>query len=296
MSKKPIPVYSINQFQKEQPDNLLYEVEPFDHNRSFKVEYPHRHDNFYEILFITKGSGSYTIDLQTYPISPDHIFFVSPGQVHTIDFSEDIQGYIFLFTSGFYLFHKEGASKTDFPFFHRLSGHTPPLHLQDKVEMIRLFEMACQEQKQPQSGTDVVIRSLLEIILVHCKRLYSLSEDDAKLPKGRLLVKRFQKLVEENIGLKWGVKEFAALLAVTPAHLNETVKDHTGVTASSHIHELIILESKRLLTHTELTVSEISEKLFFEDSSYFARYFKKYTGTSPSEFKGKEFKEKKVKK
>ncbi|HSZ72304.1 MAG TPA: AraC family transcriptional regulator [Cytophagaceae bacterium] len=289
MSKKPIPIYSINQFQKAQPDNLLYEVEPFDHNRSFKVEYPHRHDNFYEILFITQGSGNYTIDLQNYPISPDHIFFVSPGQVHTIDFSKDIQGYIFLFTSDFYLFDKEGKkNKTDFPFFHRLSGHTPPLYLQEADEMIRLFEMACKEHKQPQTGTDIVIRSLLDIILVHCKRLYSLSDDETKLPKGRLLVKRFQYLIEEHIGLKWGVKEFAALLAVTPAHLNETVKEHTGITASGHIHEQIILESKRLLTHTELTVSEISEKLFFEDSSYFARYFKKYAQVSPSEFREKQ--------
>ena len=89
------------------------------------------------------------------------------------------------------------------------------------------------------------------------------------------------------MGLNWGVKEFAAQLSVTPAHLNESVKEHTGITASSHIKEQIILESKRLLTHTELTVSEISVRLFFEDSSYFAKYFKKSTGISPSAYRTK---------
>lgn len=287
MSKKPIPVYSIKQFQRAQPDNVLYEVEPFDKNRSFTVEYPHRHDNFYELLFITEGSGNYTIDLQTYPILPNSIFFVSPGQVHTIDFSDDIKGYIFLFTSTFYLFDKEGKRKSnDYPFFHQLSGHTPPIQLEASEEMLGLFEMACQEQRQPQENTDTIIRSLLEIMLVKCKRLYRTNTKE-HLSKGRLLIKRFQQLIEENVGLNWGVKEFAAQLSVTPAHLNESVKDHTGITASSHIKEQIILESKRLLTHTELTVSEISVRLFFEDSSYFAKYFKKSTGISPSVYRAK---------
>lgn len=288
MAKKPIPVYSINQFQRAQPDNVLYEVEPFDHNRSFKVEYPHRHDSFYELLFITKGSGTYTIDLQSYPVVPNTIFFVAPGQVHTIDFSEDIKGYIFLFTSAFYLFDKEGRkNQADYPFFHQLNGHTPPIQPEIPEEMIHLFEMACQEQRNPQQHTDTIIRSLLEIMLVKCKRLYNLSNSTEPLSKGRLLVKKFQRLIEEQVGLAWGVKEFAAQLSVTPAHLNESVKDHTGITASGHIKEQIILESKRLLSHTELTVSEIAERLYFEDSSYFAKYFKKATNMSPSAFRSK---------
>ncbi len=288
IAKKPIPVYSINQFQRAQPDNVLYEVEPFDRNRSFKVEYPHRHDSFYELLFITEGSGTYTIDLQSYPVFPNTIFFVAPGQVHTIDFSEDIKGYIFLFTSAFYLFDKDGRkNQADYPFFHPLNGHTPPIQPEFPEEMILLFEMACQEQRNPQQHTDTIIRSLLEILLVKCKRLYHLSNTTEPLSKGRLLVKKFQRLIEEQIGLAWGVKEFAAQLSVTPAHLNESVKDHTGITASGHIKEQIILESKRLLSHTELTVSEIAERLYFEDSSYFAKYFKKATKMSPSEFRSK---------
>jgi len=286
MAKKPIPVYRINQFQKAQTDNVLYEVGPFDRNRSFKVEYPHRHDSFYELLFITEGSGSYTIDLQTYPILPNTIFFVSPGQVHTIDFSDDIKGYIFLFTSAFYLFDKEGRkSQADYPFFHQLSGHALPVQLESPEEISYLFEMACHEHSNPAQHTETIVRSLLEILLVKCKRLYTTSDSTEHISKGRLLVKNFQRLIEENIGLSWGVKEFAAQLSVTPAHLNESVKDHTGITASGHIKEQIILESKRLLSHTELTVSEISERLSFEDSSYFAKYFKKATGLAPSAFR-----------
>ena len=286
MAKKPIPVYRINQFQKAQTDNVLYEVGTFDRNRSFKVEYPHRHDSFYELLFITQGSGSYTIDLQTYPILPNTIFFVSPGQVHTIDFSDDIKGYIFLFTSAFYLFDKEGRkSQADYPFFHQLNGNIAPVRLESPEEMCTLFEMACIENTTPAQHSETLIRSLLEIILVKCKRLYSKGTSPEHISKGRLLVKNFQRLIEENIGLKWSVKEFAAELSVTPAHLNESVKDHTGITASGHIKEQIIMESKRLLSHTELTVSEISERLYFEDSSYFAKYFKKATGFAPSAFR-----------
>jgi AraC family transcriptional activator of pobA len=80
-----IPVYSIDTF-KNASARSTYQVEIFDFNRHFKVEYPHRHDFFYEVLYIKQGSGVYHIDFQDYHIKPETIFFVSPGQVHEISF------------------------------------------------------------------------------------------------------------------------------------------------------------------------------------------------------------------
>jgi len=75
------------------------------------------------------------------------------------------------------------------------------------------------------------------------------------------------------------------MLNITPNYLNSLCKDIYNKTVTEVIQERIILESKRLLAHTGLTVSEISYKLGFKDNSYFGRYFKKVVGIPPEKFR-----------
>jgi AraC-like DNA-binding protein/mannose-6-phosphate isomerase-like protein (cupin superfamily) len=289
--KKSIPLYSIDRFQKKPGQSKQYEIEIFDKNRDFKVTYPHRHD-FYEILFITQGTGIHTIDFDEHKVKPDSIFFLSPGQIHSLQLSLDIKGYIFLFTSEFYLLNKQDKNQLlELPFFYNISGSTNPLYLKSE-EALRLggyFKQACEENKINLPDSSELIRSLLDIILISCKRLYPIQQDE-KLKKGNLLVKRFKQLVEEKYQQNISVKEYAELLSVSANHLSEIVKNLTGRTPTDLINDKMTLEIKRLLLHTELTVSEIAFHLNFVDPSYFSRYFRKQTGMAPGEFRTKSIK------
>lgn len=279
---KNIPVYSINQFKKDS-EKKLYQVEIFDKNRHFQVEYPHRHDNFYEILLIINGSGWYTIDFITYEIKPGNIYFVTPGQVHTIKFSEDVFGYIFLFTADFFLKnHSEKAKLSDFPFFQTHSN--PPLNVESISEFEFIFELACKESLSDSSESDFIVRSALELILFLIKKHYPLPAIQAK-GKGLYLFNRFKELVDDKFTIIHSVKEYASILSVTPSHLNETVKDISGKSAKDHIKDRQLLEIKRLLSHSDLNISEISDKMNFQDQSYFSRFFKKSVGMSPADFR-----------
>lgn len=51
------------------------------------------------------------------------------------------------------------------------------------------------------------------------------------------------------------------------------------------IQERIIVEAQRMLLYSSLNVNQVSSRLGFDDASYFVKYFKKYTGISPSEFR-----------
>ena len=261
----------------------------FDINRNFKVSYPHRHDDFYEILFLTQGEGIHTIDFQQYAIRPNTIFFLSPGQIHELALSEDVQGYIILFTSSFYHFNKTDPHKLfELPFFYNLSQETPPIYL-DNAECIQtltnLFREAISENKQYLSDKDEAIRALLDLILIQCKRIYPLSQQDEKTNKGKIMVKRFKQLIEEKCKENLSVKDYANLLAISPNYLSETVKSVTGRTSTDLINDRMILEIKRLLKHTDMGISEIAYSLNFADQSYFSKYFKKLTGLSPLEFR-----------
>lgn len=288
--KKNIPLYSIDRFQKSD-QKKQYEIEVFHKNRNFKVSYPHRHD-FYEILFITEGNGIHTIDFDNHQIKPNSVFFLSPGQIHDLELSQDIKGYIFLFTAEFYLLNKQDQNKLlELPFFYNISGSNPPLYLKksEAEKLVLIFQDAMAEKKKSLPDSPEMIRSLLDILLIYCKRLYPVP-DDEKQGKGGLMVKRFKQLIEEKYQLNKTVSEYAEWLSVSPNHLSETVKTLTGRTPTDLINDKMILEIKRLLIHTELSVSEIAYQLNFTDQSYFSRYFKKQTGLSPGEFRAQTIK------
>ncbi|WP_109743879.1 helix-turn-helix domain-containing protein [Arcicella aurantiaca] len=284
-----IPVYSIDKFNSKTEKTIQFQIEPFDIHRNFKVTYPHRHDDFYEILFITQGEGIYTIDMQDYVIKPFTIFFVSPGQIHELELSEDVQGYIFLFTSSFYHFNKTDPYKLfELPFFYNLAQETPPLCLKTEVEkqdFVELFRKAMNENQLKLTDNEEVIRALLDLILIQSKRIYPVSITEEPTNKGRILVKRFKQLIEEKCQENLSVREYAELLKITSNHLSETVKSVTGRTSTDLINDRMIMEIKRYLTHTDLGVSEIAYQLNFADQSYFSKYFKKMTEVSPLEFR-----------
>ena len=287
-----LPVYSLRNFSKSELGSRAFQVEVFDANRHFAVEYPHRHD-FFEVLYLYKGSGVHVIDDKQYQVQPPCIFFMSPGQAHKLELSKDIEGYIFLFTSDFYLINQSNQNRLlEFPFFFTVQQTNPPLHLENEQEIAfleKLFVHAVSEVSKA-GYSEELLRSLLDLILVYAASLYKVDEQMLVKGKGHLLVKRFFQLVEENYQNNYSVNEYASMLAITPNHLTQTVKQLTGKTSNDILQQKQLLEIKRLLVHTNLGVSEIDNQLNFVDQSYFTKFFRKMTGMTPLKFRSESMK------
>ena len=131
------------------------------------------------------------------------------------------------------------------------------------------------------------IQLYLYLILLELRRSYTRQQLDAYtgMTDNSILVHRFKKLVHQHYLTLQKVTDYAGLLYVTPNHLNRTVKEVSGRTASDHIAEMIAQEAKALLRHTDLSVSEIACRLQFSESSSFNRFFKKESGRTPLEFR-----------
>ncbi len=280
-----IPTYSLSSFSNTTDSTKQYQAEIFDANRHFAVTYPHRHD-FYEVLFIKQGSGVHIIDGNSYKIEPPCVFFMSPGQTHKLELSQDIEGFIFLFAADFYLVHRSNQNRLlEFPFFFTLHQDNPPLYLGNLPQAAfieSLFKQAVNEGTNHSS--EELQRSILDTILVSCANVYS-QHQPRLAGKGHLLVKRFLLLVEENYIKNLSVSDYANFLALTPNHLTQVVRELTGKTSNEIIQAKQILEAKRLLLHTNLSVTQIAEHMSFIDQSYFARFFKKETGQTPVAFR-----------
>jgi len=99
------------------------------------------------------------------------------------------------------------------------------------------------------------------------------------------LVMDFFRLLEKNCRSEHNVSFYADNLFVTKRHLNKIVKLVVGMPAKQLIEEAIILEAKILLQDDGLTISSISEELRFSSLSSFSNFFKKISGSSPSEYR-----------
>ncbi len=286
--KRNIPVYSLSAFSSAESATQQFQMEVFDAHRHFQVEYPHRHD-FYEVLFLTNGSGVHVIDANSYEVHPPSVFFLSPGQAHKLELSHDIEGYIFIFTAEFYLLPFSNPNRLlDFPFFFSVSQSNPPLKIKEKRDedfLKNLFVNGIAALQNDKESAPPLLHAMLNSLLVFCDHLYENPEEKSGKGRGYVLVKRFLQMVEEHYRENLSVNDYAAMLAITPNHLTQTVKQLTGKTSASIIHSKQIIEIKRLLVHTHLGISEIAEQLGFVDQSYFTRFFKKETGATPLQFR-----------
>ena len=134
-------------------------------------------------------------------------------------------------------------------------------------------------------GAADILRATLHVLLVRVNRLYAQAHPQRDVSRAAQLVRQFHLAVEQRFREEGSLAEYARALGVTPNYLNDTVREQTGRAAGETIRRRRLLDAKRLLSHADLSVSEIGYHLGFHDPSYFSRFFRRYAGTTPAEFR-----------
>lgn len=81
---------------------------------------------------------------------------------------------------------------------------------------------------------------------------------------------------------------YANRLCISVRYLSEIVSRHgDGTTAKQLISKQLVFKIKSMLSSTDMTVAQIADQLDFPDQSYLSRYFKRYAGCYPAEYRGK---------
>jgi AraC family transcriptional activator of pobA len=99
------------------------------------------------------------------------------------------------------------------------------------------------------------------------------------------LVARLRERIETDLRSGLSVAQYAKALNVTPARLRAACIEVTGKTPMRVLEERLVLEAKRNLTYTNMTVAQIAYYLGFTDPAYFSRFFSKLAGESPAAFR-----------
>jgi len=254
-----------------------------------KPDVPHRHD-FYTIILVKNATGKHFVDYVEYQIKPNIIFFVNPEQVHQVVVEGDIpSGDIIMFNSDFLMRY---SIDEDFIFnlgLFSCGTGTPPLLIPDggMNKLIALSNEISDAFTNDEPYKFEVIAAFVKLFLIECNKYAVPSQNlnPQNLQSGRPLIKNFRELLDKHYSDWHKVSDYANALNITSDYLNNVLKSNLGKTAKEMIFQRIILETKRLGLHTELTSKEIAYRLGFDDPSHFSKFFKNETGESFSEFK-----------
>lgn len=213
------------------------------------------------------------------------VYLDQPGDFVQWDVKEQISGYQILIDAG--LFRKI-AKQYSFAFY---SNHEALFINKNEERIITdLFQKALNEFTGNENFSKDIVISYASLILSYIQKFYS-RQFDTREELYNATVADFYKNLEtyyddkQNALKMPSVSYFSDMANLSSNYFGDLIKHYTGRSPQEHIHALIIQIAKNKLRMTSLSISEIAFSLGFEYPSYFATFFKKETGISPSIFR-----------
>lgn len=263
--------------------------------KSAQNELPDHFHDWYELVYIYSGRGTFFIDQTFYDAAPGDIFLIPGNTIHRS-------------------FPDSNDPKTSTALFFNASFvHSPPLG--DSFSYLRCFEQAKRRKAYKlTSASDVekqqiialidcihmeeldklpgyrqaVLLHLHQILLFLGRRLASPEEGQAIFSSAPSWMTAILTYIDEHPDSPLGLAQLAKRASVTPAHFSRVFKKLTSMNLTEYVTTKRIIRAKELLMESEVNIAEIAEQCGFESLPHFHRMFKKLTGMTPSHYKRNE--------
>jgi AraC-like DNA-binding protein len=254
-----------------------FKIAPF--RKHIRNTEPHKHKNYFEVIFLWKGDGVHLIDSTAYPIAAPAIFILKKNQIHAWDIVSEPEGFVLIIKDEFINHSKDTELKALFHLFWRIE-HLP---LQHDIQPIRnLFESLYHVYSQEQHFQDLIIEGLLKSILGTLLQEGLKQDIDNRYLD---LYALFIDLISTTNGTNRNLSFYAEKLNIPSKVLNDICYKVAGTSAKKIVEAFTLSEAKRYLQFSNLTISEIAFRLQFNDPSYFVKFFKKHTNITPHQFR-----------
>ncbi|WP_291951885.1 helix-turn-helix domain-containing protein [Chitinophaga sp.] len=252
-------------------------IAPF--RKEIRKTTPHKHNNYFEILYLSQGNGYHYIDSRKFQVAPPVMYFIRKDQVHYWELDSEPDGYVIIIKKAFIEKSLDNELKA---LFTQLSKESC-VFLKDDATTQMLFQLLTETNKKEGTYTFHMTEGLLKALLAHVL-------EDVKKFSGHVeitsnLYQSFLSLLSAEQTVKNKVHHYAELLRTSPQNLNAACRKAVDQSSEEVLSEFIISEAKRLLLYTDNTIAEISFLLDFNDPSHFVKYFKRKTEQTPLAFR-----------
>lgn len=284
----PVPTYALYGETREDPALGLLHCESIP-ERSARHDWeirPHRHDALFQLLYLRGGSGEAEIEGRSEALAAGSLVVLPPLTVHGFRFSQDVDGWVVTLP--------EVTLRDVLRAAPQLLPHlgTPRLIRLPSTEaafadLDLAFQRLAAEFRRTAPGRTGALSAWLALVLVGVGRHILSNEQRALSVHSRKLrhIETFRAAIERTYRAPRPIRAYASDLGITPTQLNRLCREVLGKSALELVHDRILLEAKRDLIYTTLSVNEIAYSLGFREPAYFSRFFKKRTGRTPSLFR-----------
>ncbi|MFA4868880.1 MAG: helix-turn-helix domain-containing protein [Pedobacter sp.] len=239
---------------------------------------PGRKD-FFEIVWLKNEDALHALKDMDLDAKGDWIYLIPPYRVHQLN-KAGKNGELISFKRDM-LEEEDKEFLLDLFKIFNVQGEFSCLRLSETaaVELSEIFSLL---EKEYANHNMIMVKALLKVFLL---KLIQVKEHDfTSQDIHQKRVYEFLMLLESNYQQVRNTDFYAGKLGISSKRLNQILKDKLDKTGMQLIHDRIILEAKRSIIHSEITIKEIAYELGFSDRPYFSRFFKKQTGQTPEEF------------
>jgi AraC family transcriptional activator of pobA len=248
---------------------------------------PHAHRDLHQILLIFTGGGQMQAETQMHSFQAPALLIAPAGVVHGFAFEPETEGFVVTLADTLLrdLSREEVAFKHLFQVPACASLAADPAHTQELADTVPKLRRELV-WKAPASGAAAAGR-LMTVLVSAVRALHQPTGlDSAASGNARAtLVARFREKIETHLRMALSIAQYAKALSVTPARLRAACLEVTGKPPARVLEDRLLLEAKRNLTYTNMTVAETAYYLGFTDPAYFSRFFSKHAGESPASFR-----------
>lgn len=242
------------------------------------------HRDEYHLFFLQeKGTITIEVDFQIHTLKPLSVIFIHQNQVHrTLSFKNA--------TASIWAIRNENLHPEYLKLLEDITPVQPLALSQETFSIISeavAFCLKLSERKNEKLYYPLLSGSCNTLTGLVISQYLVQSKPFDKLSRFEIVTKAFKELLERNFVTAKRPMEYARQLNISSPYLNECVKNATGHSVSFHIQQRVILEAKRLLYHSDISVKEIATELGYDDYPYFSRLFAKVTGITALAFRNK---------
>ena len=273
---------------KKNMDFEIVDIQLFFATRSHKHLQTDFRLNFWVIIYIIEGSGYHYVDFKGYPYNKGDIIFIQKNQVQHFEVNDSVKGYVMHINEPFF-YRIEGFNGDIFLEFADKAFGSPVLSFDtspDRTNRIVIDLIYREYNKNAENFNVELIATLFQGFILSL-RSKAFDNDKMLLSKDYENFKLYRQLVEQHYMTTRNVEDYALMIHLSKKTINQATRKVAGLSAKQFIINRIVLEIKRHLSQGELMNYEIADLLGFDEAGNMTKFFKRYEGISPKEFREK---------
>ena len=249
---------------------------------------PHLHHDLFQFFLVTQGGGRTRVDGRDHRLAPGAVLLLPPATIHEFAFLEGTDGFVAsaAATSLKRLFGSEPEARS-------LLGAPAVLQMPaggaEAAALEATMRLAMREFGANLPGREFSLGAFADLIaswFVRAVRGVRTGVEPARDPRAGL-VRRFIERVEARFQHHDPLVAYAGALGISVPHLSRSCRELLGRSAARVIQDRLMIEARRDLVYTAMSISQISFRLGFTDPAYFSRFFARRAGVSPSDYRAK---------